>query len=216
MNALCALTFDVNNSKRVKFKFYYICVTSGQHCTKASPLFDAIDSSLTKEGLEWDNVVSIGLDNTNSNIWNKNSVKSRVLEKNRQCFIASYNCHSAHVAAGKRGSAYSNVSGFNCEEQQVDLYYFFKGCSRRKGILTEFLNFTGLEWEIFVRYVKIRWLSLEQCCNKGIKKFPALKSMFLSRVEKEIIDRENSDQTNASGRKHSTKFKRLRMLIRTL
>ena len=92
----------------------------------------------------------------------------------------------------------------------MDFYYFFKGSSRRKGILTEFLDFTGLEWENLVRYVKIRWLSLEQCCNKEIKKFPALKSIFLSRVEKEFIDRGNSDQTDTFGKKHSTKFKRLK------
>ena len=108
----------------------------------------------------------------------------------------------------KGGSTYSSVSGFDCEKSQVDLYYFFKGSSRRKGILTKFLDFTGLEWEKFVKYVKTQWLPLEQCCSKEIKKFPALKSMFLSRVEKEVIDRVIFGQTDASGRKHSTKFKR--------
>ena len=88
-------------------------------------------------------------------------MKSRVLEKNPQCFIAGCKCHLAHLAAGKGGSAYSNVSGFDCEEHQVNLYYFFKDSSRWKSILTEFLDFTGLEWENFVRYVKTRWLSLE-------------------------------------------------------
>ena len=92
----------------------------------------------------------------------------------------------------------------------MDLYYFVKGSSRRKGILTELIDFTGLEWENFVRYVKTRWLFLEQCCNKEIKTFLTLKSMFLSRVEKEVIDRGIFDQTDASGRKHSTKFKRLK------
>ena len=63
MNTLCALIFDVNNSKRVEFKFYDMCTTSreqfcnmctpsGEHCSKANTLFDAIDSSLTKEGLD--------------------------------------------------------------------------------------------------------------------------------------------------------------------
>ena len=39
MNALCALIFDVNNSKRVEFKFYDTCATSGEHCSKASAYF---------------------------------------------------------------------------------------------------------------------------------------------------------------------------------
>ena len=74
MNASCALIFDVNNSKRVEFKFYNMCGTSREHCPNASTLFDAIDSSLTKEGLDWDNVTSFGLDNVNSNMGKKNSV----------------------------------------------------------------------------------------------------------------------------------------------
>ena len=73
MNAFCALIFNVNNSKLVEFKFYDMCATSWEHFSKASTLFDAIDSSLTREGLDWGNVVSLGLDNTNSNIGNKNS-----------------------------------------------------------------------------------------------------------------------------------------------
>ena len=137
-------------------------------------------------------------------------MKLRVLEKNPQCFIVGCNCHLDHWAAGKGRSAYSKVSGFDCEEHQVDLYYFFKGSSGRKSILTESLDFTGLEWETFVRYVKTWWLSLEQCCNKEIKKFLALKFMFLNWVEKEVIDRGNFDQTDGLGRKHSTKFKRLK------
>ena len=166
-----------------------MCATSREHCSKASILFNAVDSPLTKEGLDWGNVVSLGLDNMNSNIGNKNSAKFRVLEKNLQCFIPGCNCHLAHLAAGKGGSPYSNIFGFDCEEYQVDIYYFFKGGSRLKGILTEFLDFTSLEWENFVRYVKTWWLSLEQCCHNEIKKFCALKFVFLSRVEKEIINR---------------------------
>ena len=60
MNALCASIFDVINiiniSKRIEFKFYDMCVSSREHSSKASTLFDAIDSSLTKEGLDRDNV----------------------------------------------------------------------------------------------------------------------------------------------------------------
>ena len=45
MNALCALIFDVNNSKRVEFKFYDMCAISWEHCSKASTLFDAMTAS---------------------------------------------------------------------------------------------------------------------------------------------------------------------------
>ena len=61
---------------RVEFQFYDIYATSGEHCSKASTLFEAIDGTLTKDGLDWDNIVCVGLDNTNANIGNKNSIKS--------------------------------------------------------------------------------------------------------------------------------------------
>lgn len=96
--------------------------------------------------LNWDNVVSVGLDNTYCNMGNKNSLKTRILEKNSSCFVAGCNCHLVHSAAGKGEQAYSDISGFDCEDHQVDLYYFFKGSSRRKGIFTEYLDFVGLEW----------------------------------------------------------------------
>ena len=209
MNALCAYIFDVNNSKRVEFKFYSMCSKSGENCSKASTLFDKIDDTLRGDGVEWTNVVSFGLDNTNSNMGCRNSLKSRILEKNSCCFVAGCNCHLVHLAAGKGGQAYEGITGFSCEDHQCDLYYFFKGSTRRKGILAEYLSFVELDWENFVRYVKTRWLSLEQCCDKEVRKFPALKSMFLSRVEKEVIDKGQHDE-DGDGKKLSTKFARLK------
>lgn len=209
MNALCAYIFDVNNCKRVEFKFYNMCTTTGEDCSKAYTLFAKIHETLNDDVIHWSNVVSFGLDNTNSNMGCYNSLKSRILKENSSCFVAGCNCHLVHLAAGKGGKAYASISGFNCEEHQVDLYYFFKGSSRRKGILVEYLEFVELDWDNFVRYVKTRWLSLEQCCNKEVKKLPALKSMFLSRVEKETIDKGNSDEQE-DGKSLSTKFKRLK------
>ena len=51
-----------------------MCVTSGKHCSNASKLFETIDGTLTKDKLDWDNIASVGLDNTNVNIGNKNTI----------------------------------------------------------------------------------------------------------------------------------------------
>ena len=99
MSAVYCQIFDIIKSKRVEFQFYDMCATSGELCSKASTLFEAIDGTLTKDGLDWD-IVSVGLDNTNANVGNKNSIKSRVHEKKASCFIADYNCHLSHLAAG--------------------------------------------------------------------------------------------------------------------
>ena len=52
-------------------------------------------------------------------------------------------------------------------------------------MLLEFLNVVDLEWGEIIGYVSTRWLSLERCCDKEIKKYPALKSMFLSRDDQD-------------------------------
>ena len=112
-----------------------------------------------------------------------NSLRTRILAENPQIFITGCNCHLAHLAAGSE--AYTSATKFDCDDHQVDLYYFFKRSTRRKGILQEYMDFVGCEWENFTRFVSTMWLSLEICCEKKFKKYQALKSMFLSRGEKE-------------------------------
>ena len=155
----------------------------GEDCGKAFALFNAIDAQIVKDVLDWENLDSIGLDNTNSNMGNKNSIKSRILEKNPECVIAGCNCHLSHLAACKGGTADYAESGFDCEDHQVDLYYF-RGSLKRKGILTEFLEFVGEDYEAITRFVSTRWLSLKICCDKELEKIEALTSMFCRRGEK--------------------------------
>ena len=45
MNTLCAYIFDVNSLKHVQLKFYDMCATSGEHCSKAVTLFNEIDGT---------------------------------------------------------------------------------------------------------------------------------------------------------------------------
>lgn len=120
MNPACALIFDVNNSNKVCFKFFDMCPTTGEDCCKAETLFNAIDSALEHEGISWGNCVSMGVDNTNSNVGEHNSLKSRILTKNPCRFIAGCSCHLAHLAAGKGGKSYTLTSGFDMEQHQVD------------------------------------------------------------------------------------------------
>ena len=82
----------------------------------------------------------------------------------------------------ERGRAYATATGFDVEDHQVDLYYYFKDSTRREGILAEYEDFVGLEWEEFTRFIRTRWLCLEKCCDKELKKYPALRSMFQSRT----------------------------------
>ena len=43
-----------------------MCSTSGEDCSKAETLFTTINDAFKSDDLDWDNVVSVGLDNTNT------------------------------------------------------------------------------------------------------------------------------------------------------
>ena len=141
-----------------------------------------------KNWIDWENAASIGLDNTDTNVGNNNSMKTRIHEKNKECLIAGCNCHLCHPTAGAGAKAFVKECSFEIDKHQVDLYSFFKGSSKRKGILVKYLDFVNPEWENMARYVKTRWLSLERCCDKELREFPTLKSMFLSRVQGGLLD----------------------------
>ena len=100
------------------------------------------------------------------------------------------NCHLAYLAASKGGAPYHKKTGFDIEEHQVHLCYFFKKSTRRKGILANYTEFVGGEkWEEITRYVSTGWLPLEQCCGYETKRFEALKSVFLPEDEKDSTKR---------------------------
>ena len=110
----------------------------------------------------------------------RNSIKSKILQKNSDMFVAGCSYHLAHLTAGAGDQAYQGETDFDMEDHQVDVYYFFKNSTRREGILLEYLEFKGQEWEDMSPFAQTRWSSLENCCNKEFKKFPSLKSMFQS------------------------------------
>lgn len=81
MNAVSINIFGVNRSKKVEWKLWYMCVTTREDSAKASSLFGAINETLTKDGIDWNNIVTIGLVNTNANIGSRSSVKSSYLQE---------------------------------------------------------------------------------------------------------------------------------------
>lgn len=87
-------------------------------------------------------MVSIGLDITNSNMDRKSSLKSRILQEDPKCFVAGRNCHLAPWEMVKLDTT---KSGFDCEDHQIYLYYFFKRRLKRKGILNKHVNSAALE-----------------------------------------------------------------------
>ena len=52
------------------------------------------------------------------------------------------------------GKAFTELTGFDVKDHQVDLYYYFKKSTRSKGILQEYIEFVGETYDEIIRFVK--------------------------------------------------------------
>ena len=83
----------VNRSKTVDFRFFDMCTTIGEDCSKAQTLFDAIDQAQK----------SLEVDNTNTNVGEHNSINSTALKENKSIFIVGCHCHLDQVQGEQGG-----------------------------------------------------------------------------------------------------------------
>ena len=65
------------------------------------------------------------------------------------------------------------------EDFCIDLYYYFDKSSNRKGALKEYAQFCDREYRQ-IRYVNVRWLSLEKVADWALMQYDSLKSYFLN------------------------------------
>ena len=69
MNPVCVTIFGANNLSEVQWV----------DCSKSETLFNAINEKFVKGDIHWQNVISVGFDNTSANMGIRNSVKSRII-----------------------------------------------------------------------------------------------------------------------------------------
>ena len=76
--------------------------------------------------------------------------------------------------------AFSIYIGLSVEDVCVGCYYWFDRSTEREGNLSEYFHFCNEEYQAVLKHLSVRWLSLEKCAVKVLRKFPSLKSCFLS------------------------------------
>ncbi|CAB4009886.1 ATP-dependent DNA helicase [Paramuricea clavata] len=160
--------FDVNFS-RIMTKFLDMNLLEGRDASTADVMFESVDNFLSENDIRWDHCMAIGLDNTNVNIGDHNSIKSRAKEKNEDIVIAGCLCHILHNASGKAATTFSEVTGFDVEDHCVDVFYWFDKSGKRKSILEEYYEFCDTEYEGVIKFISTRWLCLELCINRELK-----------------------------------------------
>ena len=171
------LTVRIFTPHGVSTQLLDMCMTRG---STAADIFGKMDETLQHHGISWDNCVSIGVDNTSVNLGRRNSIMTRVTQKNPAVFFNGCPCHIFHNIASKAGDMYSRITGFHVEDFCVDVYYWFDKSTKRKQSLEEFCVFCDTAFADMVKHVSTRWLSLESAVSRALQKYAALKSYFVS------------------------------------
>jgi hypothetical protein len=135
---------------------------------------------MEEDKIPWSQAVSLSVDNTNSMIGAHNSFASRCKAQNPDIYVLGCPCHLAHIAASNANDAFTEIAGVNVEDLLIDLFYWFEKSTKRKGTLVEYMEFCNQEYAKILKHSSTRWLSLERCVERTIKKYAGLKSYFLS------------------------------------
>ena len=114
--------FDVSFNT-VMTKFFDMNLIDGTDVSTAEAMFQSVDNQLDNHDVSWDYCLAIGLGNTNVNIGDHNSTKSRAKEKNGSIVIAGCSCQILNNALRKAGEVFSQGSNFNIEDHAVDLFH---------------------------------------------------------------------------------------------
>lgn len=180
MNPMTVKIFDVD---RVHHRFLDMCTTSGKNAGTAEVIFGKMDEVLSKHNIPWNNCVSLSVDNTSVNVGRRNSLKSRIVQKNSEVYVIGCPCHILHNISSKAATNFHETTGFDVEELTIDLAYWFDKSTKRKAGLEEFCVFCDVSYREIISHVSTRWLSLEKAVNRVLELYESLSSYFKSNNE---------------------------------
>lgn len=146
--------WDVNN----QMCDYYLVmerVKSG----KAVDLFELLDKVLSEHGVSWKYCLGWNSDNCNAMFGQRNSVTSRIKQKQPNVFLQGCLCHLAALIASKASKHFPKV----VEQLLMDVHAYFCQSSKRLLEYESFQVFTNTEPHKLLKLGQTRWLSLQQC-----------------------------------------------------
>ncbi|KAL3054101.1 hypothetical protein OYC64_006435 [Pagothenia borchgrevinki] len=175
MNPLTVRVFDVN---RVAHRFLDMCTTSGTRSGTAELIFQKIDATLQNHKIPWCNCIGLSRQCSREHRTTQfNRIKSSAKQPQCLCTWLPVSYFTQHC---KASLTFTEVSHFDLEDVVVDVGFWFKGSTNRKGFLAEFCELFESEYLEVLQHASVRWLSLETCVTRILRLYEPLASYFQS------------------------------------
>lgn len=148
----------------------------------AECLFEAINKSFCGSNspiLNYGNLVGVGSDGTNVMMGRRNSVLSRLKEKQPPLIVYHCNCHLAALIANHACSVLPDY----LDDITIQTWYYFQKSPKRLRAFENYQVFTESKPHKLLKAGQTRWLSLELCANRLLEQYEALLSYFRSTDE---------------------------------
>ena len=150
----------------------------------AANIFGALDECAQRYKLRWERCCSYAGDNATVNSGIRNSIMSRIKEKQPDVYSAGCSCHLSNLAAEKGG----RVLSISISDLLIDLYYHFDKSCKHKDELQKFQDFCNEKVRKVIKHVTTRWLSLGHCIERLLQMWDSLYSYFITNFDKDGDD----------------------------
>ena len=140
----------------------------------AAAYFEKVGSVFNNKSIPWHNCISFSVDNASVNVGRRNSIKTRLEEKNTIVYTRDCPCHFIHNGAHAAAKKLEDFSGLDVEEICVDVFYYFDNSTKGNGELADFSHFRNTEPQKMLKYISTCWLSLKKSVERKLKQYQHL------------------------------------------
>ena len=138
-------------------------------------LFQAMNTALEERSIPWTNAIGFASDSASVMVGKRNSVLSRVRERNPDVFSLGCMCHLTALCA----AAALKKLPISIDNLLIEVYYHFKHSSKRCEEFRQVLeDFDGIAPVSVLKHCTTRWLSLERAVKRLIDLWQALHAYF--------------------------------------
>ena len=159
----------------------------------AANLFECLDFQLREDGLTYEKLIGWNSDGASVMLGVRNSVVSRLKEKQPNLYVLHCVCHISHLMV-------SDV--VKCIPSDVidltgNLFWWFHHSAKRVDELRSFQEWLEVEAHKILKKVDTRWLSLEACVNRILEQYTPLESYFDSMENSRLSDEKSRKKMKA-------------------